>query len=60
MTTKTELLGVIRAKCIDCCAGSHAEVRECAARDCALHPYRMGSDPNPARGGGNFNKENPQ
>lgn len=35
----------IRAKCLDCCAGQVAEVRECAMKTCALHPYRMGKRP---------------
>lgn len=35
---------VIRSKCLDC---SHTadEVRKCVAADCALWPYRMGSNP---------------
>lgn len=36
----------IRAKCIDCSAGSKKEVRECPAKDCPLHMYRMGKNPN--------------
>src|SRR6266436_1715501 len=39
------LLRIIRAKCIDCSAGSEAEVRKCTAINCALWPYRMGSNP---------------
>jgi hypothetical protein len=39
------LVAAVRAKCIDCCCGSHAEVRRCGMRDCALWPYRMGTDP---------------
>ena len=35
----------IRAKCIDCCAGSVAEVRVCTALSCPSWPYRMGSNP---------------
>lgn len=35
----------LRAKCLDCCAGSVAEVRRCALIDCALWPFRMGTDP---------------
>lgn len=35
----------IRAKCLDCCCGSTAEVRRCPAEKCALHPYRMGKRP---------------
>ena len=36
---------VIRAKCLDCCAGSAREVRYCVAVDCPSWPYRMGSNP---------------
>jgi len=35
----------IRAKCIDCCGGSAAEVRRCGFIDCALWVFRMGTDP---------------
>jgi hypothetical protein len=35
----------IRAKCLDCCAGSTQEVRYCIAVDCPSWPYRMGSNP---------------
>lgn len=35
----------IRTKCLDCCAGSPAEVRRCGAIDCALWSFRMGNDP---------------
>ena len=35
----------IRAKCLDCCCGSPAEVRRCGAIDCALWPFRQGTDP---------------
>lgn len=43
------LLKVIRAKCIDCSGGSAAEVRECPVTRCALHPYRMGTNPHRAK-----------
>jgi len=35
----------IRAKCLDCCGHSPAEVRRCAISDCSLWPFRMGTDP---------------
>ena len=38
-------LKAIRAKCLDCSAGSDKEVRECRATSCPLHPYRMGKRP---------------
>lgn len=31
----------IRAKCLDCCAGSAHEVRLCTATECPLYHYRM-------------------
>lgn len=36
----------IRAKCLDCCCGNPYEVKECPLEKCALHPYRMGKNPN--------------
>lgn len=51
MTTKTEVLKSIRAKCIDCCVGSESEVKRCHLTHCALHKFRMGKDPTPARKG---------
>lgn len=36
----------IRLKCLDCCCGSEAEVRDCAAKNCPLYFYRMGHNPN--------------
>ena len=38
----------IRAKCLDCCAGSQAEVRLCPMPDCPLWPYRKGHRPTKA------------
>jgi hypothetical protein len=38
-------LNAIRAKCLDCCCGNAAEVRKCVSIDCALWPYRMGTNP---------------
>jgi hypothetical protein len=39
------ILKVVRAKCLDCSAGSQSEVAKCTAIRCALWPYRMGSNP---------------
>lgn len=36
----------IRAKCIDCCAGSRSEVERCGAVNCPLYLYRLGKSPN--------------
>ena len=35
----------IRAKCLDCSAGSVQEVRLCPVEGCVLYPYRMGHRP---------------
>lgn len=42
---KLRPLKAIRAKCMDCCAGSNREVRECPITGCPLHEYRMGHRP---------------
>lgn len=39
------MLAVIRAKCLDCCAGQSEEVRKCVAVLCPNWPYRMGTNP---------------
>ena len=39
----------IRAKCMDCSAGSYKEVKLCPITECSLYPYRFGH--NPARKG---------
>src|SRR5262245_57478176 len=39
------LAEAIRAKCLDCCAGSAQEVRYCVAVTCPSWPYRMGLNP---------------
>lgn len=39
------VLKAIRAKCLDCCGEMPSVVRECEITACALHPYRMGSNP---------------
>jgi len=36
----------IRAKCLDCCAGSSHEVEHCGAVKCPLYAYRSGKSPN--------------
>lgn len=35
----------IRAKCVECCCGNFAEVRECELSECPLFEYRMGHRP---------------
>ncbi len=39
----------IRAKCLECSAGSAKEVRVCSITDCPLYPYRFGKRPETAR-----------
>ena len=51
MTTKTEILKVIRAKCMDCSGEIRAEVEFCPVQACELWPFRFGKDPNPAKKG---------
>jgi hypothetical protein len=47
------LLKIIRAKCLDCCAGNQTEVARCTAVGCSLWPYRTGASPfAKARGAG--------
>jgi len=38
-------LEALRARCLDCCAGSAYEVRNCTARKCPSWPFRMGNHP---------------
>jgi hypothetical protein len=39
-------LQAIKRKCFDCSGASKSEVRNCAFSDCALHPFRQGTNPN--------------
>ena len=45
-------MAVMRRKCIDCCGGQLAEIEHCPIKQCALWPYRMGSNPLTNRRGG--------
>jgi hypothetical protein len=38
-------LSALRARCLDCCAGSADEVKKCMAVGCASWPFRMGVNP---------------
>ena len=44
-TTKTELLKVIRRKCMDYVCFQAKEVDLCPSEHCALWPYRFAKDP---------------
>ena len=35
----------IRARCLDCCAGSADEVRKCVSLTCPSWPFRTGKNP---------------
>jgi hypothetical protein len=39
------VLKAIRAKCLDCSGGIHAEVVDCLVRICPLYPFRLGTNP---------------
>jgi hypothetical protein len=39
------ILQAIRARCIDCCAGSPSEVRRCVSINCPSWPFRMAFNP---------------
>lgn len=41
----TNPVKAIRAFCLECSAGSTAEVKECHVERCPLHPFRMGKNP---------------
>lgn len=41
----TNPVKAIRAKCLDCCCGSTAEVASCTVTCCALYPFRFGKNP---------------
>lgn len=45
MSTKKEILGAIREKCLDCCLDQTVEVKLCTAERCPIWPFRLGKDP---------------
>ena len=59
MTTKKELLDIIRKTCLRCCCGSYNDVRDCSTLDnvgqgkCPLYSFRFGKDPYAAKAGKN-------
>ena len=42
---RAPVLKAVRAKCLDCCCGSAAEVRHCHLKHCPLWPFRMDENP---------------
>jgi hypothetical protein len=51
MTTKANILKIIRRKCLDCSVFQATEVRLCPATACDLWPFRFGTDPRPSKVG---------
>lgn len=47
--TKSELLKLVRAKCLDCCCDQPGEVALCPIERCPLYTVRLGKDPNPRK-----------
>lgn len=45
---RTTSLKAIRLKCLDCCCGSAHEVKMCPLKNCPLHLFRLGKNPNRA------------
>ena len=45
MSSQDEILKAIREKCLDCCCGNRAEVKDCLVQGCPLYPFRMGTNP---------------
>lgn len=43
--TITSPVKAIRARCLDCCAGSANEVKLCPVTDCPLYAFRFGKNP---------------
>lgn len=49
MTTKTEILHIIRENCLVCCSNSWLDIEKCTSeKTCKLFPYRFGKDPEEA------------
>jgi hypothetical protein len=52
MTTKAQILRVIRENCCRCVVGDIKIIEDCGSEEtCVLFPYRFGKDPNPAKAG---------
>jgi|GEM_PF-2015695 len=57
MTTKAELLKVIRQQCGECFGGERnawpvtnpSDIESCTSPLCSLFPYRFGKDPSPSK-----------
>ena len=45
MSSETNPVKAIRAKCLDCSGGSKQEVMRCELKDCAIYPFRLGRNP---------------
>lgn len=42
---RMSVMDALRARCLDCCAGSASEVRKCVSMNCPAWPFRTGSNP---------------
>lgn len=52
VTTKAQILRVIRENCINCVVGAISVIEDYGGeRTCVLYPFRFGTDPSPARKG---------
>lgn len=52
MTTKAEILKVIRLNCLDCVVGQVSIIEDWGGeKSCKLYPFRFGKDPAPAKSG---------
>jgi hypothetical protein len=49
MTTKTDILRVIKIYCLECCGNDIKEINNCIVNKCSLYPFRLGKDPNPGK-----------
>ena len=57
MTTKSQLLRIIRKNCLDCMGGYEAEIPRCTSPACSLFDFRMGKDPRPNQSRVRMSKE---
>ena len=51
MTTKAQLLKVIRRNCCSCMGDQPTLVEGCTSPECEMFPFRMGKDPNRSKKG---------
>jgi hypothetical protein len=49
MTTKKDLLKLVRKCCLECVGDNSQEVESCTSLGCVWYPYRFGKDPKPSK-----------